>query len=114
MRHPRTIPLECRQICKEIVISTDTQNNTPSRKFALAAAELAANTRCEAVVLLDLRGRSPVTEFFLIATGTSPRQMRTVVDELRDLGKKMGFQAWRMDGYDSARWIVLDCVGLVA
>jgi ribosome-associated protein len=66
------------------------------------------------VVLLDLRGRSPVTEYFLIATGTSPRQMRTVVDELRDLGKKLGHQAWRMDGYDSARWIVLDCVALVA
>ena len=39
--------------------------------------------------------------------------MRTVVDELRDLGKKMGFPAWRMDGYDSARWIVLDCVHVV-
>jgi hypothetical protein len=40
--------------------------------------------------------------------------MRTVVDELRDLGKRDGFPAWRMDGYDSARWIVLDCVSLVA
>jgi ribosome-associated protein len=84
-----------------------------SRRFALAAAELAATTRCENVVLLDLRSRSPVTEYFVIATGTSPRQMRTVVDELRDLGKRTGFAPWQMDGYDSAKWIVLDCVNVV-
>lgn len=55
-----------------------------------------------------------MTEYFIIATGTSPRQMRTVIDELRDLGKRMGFAPWQMDGYDSARWIVLDCVNVVA
>jgi ribosome-associated protein len=65
------------------------------------------------VVIFDLRGRSPVTEFFVIATGTSPRQMRTVVDELQDLGKTMGFAAWQTSGYESARWIVLDCVNVV-
>ena len=84
-----------------------------TRQFALAAAELAANTRCENVVLLDLRGRSPVTEFFVIGTGTSPRQMRTVVDEIRDLGKRTGFAAWQTSGYESAKWILLDCVSVV-
>ena len=53
----------------------------------MAAAELAAATRCTNVVVLDLRGRSPVTEFFVIATGTSPRQMRTVGEEVEELGK---------------------------
>jgi ribosome-associated protein len=64
-------------------------------------------------VLLDLRGRSPVTEFFVIATGTSPRQMRTVIDETQDLGKSMGFRAWQTSGYESARWILVDCVHVV-
>jgi ribosome-associated protein len=62
---------------------------------------------------LDLRGRSPVTEFFVIATGTSPRQMRTVIDEIQDLGKKAGFAPWHTSGYESAKWIVLDCVNVV-
>jgi len=39
--------------------------------------------------------------------------MRTVVDELRDLGKKMGFAAWQVNGDESARWILLDCVNVV-
>jgi ribosome-associated protein len=77
------------------------------------AAELAANTRCENVVILDLRGRSPVTEFFIIATGTSPRQMRTVVDEVSDLGKQNDFTPWQQSGYEGAKWIVLDCVNVV-
>src|SRR4051794_37368483 len=84
-----------------------------AQKFAIAAAELASNTRCENVVIFDLRGRSPVTEFFVIATGTSPRQMRTVVDEIHDLGKKMNFAAWQTNGYESAKWIVQDCVNVV-
>jgi ribosome-associated protein len=84
-----------------------------AREFAVAAAELAADTRCDDVVIYDLRGRSPVTEFFVIATGTSPRQMRTVIDELHDLGKQMGLAAWQTSGYESARWIVLDCVNVV-
>jgi ribosome-associated protein len=63
--------------------------------------------------VLDLRGRSPVTEYFVIATGTSPRQMRTVVDEVVDLGGQTGFTAWQQSGYESARWIVLDCVNVV-
>jgi ribosome-associated protein len=89
------------------------QRGGGARQFALAAAELAANTRCQEVVVLDLRGRSPVTEYFVIATGTSPRQMRTVVDEIVDLGKQTGFTAWQQSGYESARWIVLDCVNVV-
>ncbi len=85
-----------------------------AHEFALAAAELAANTRCENVILLDLRGRSPITEYFLIATGTSARQMRTVADELSDLGKARGFRPISVGGAESARWIVIDFVNIVA
>ena len=103
---------------EECVIKTETENlktgETATFKFALAAAEMAANTRGEQVVLLDLRGRSQVTEFFVIATGTSPRQMRTVAEEIQDLGKKMGFKAWQVSGLESARWILVDCVTVVA
>jgi len=89
-------------------------SHSSSLKFALAAAEMASNTRADEIVVLDLRGRSPVTEFFVIATGTSPRQMRTVAEEIQDLGKQMGFKAWQTSGFESARWILVDCVNVVA
>lgn len=66
------------------------------------------------MIVLDLRGRSPITEFFIIATGTSARQMRTVADELSDLGKRVGFRPIATDGYESSRWIVIDFATAVA
>jgi ribosome-associated protein len=100
-----------------VATRTADQNQTTEKmtslQFALAAAELVHNTRCEDVVVLDLRGRSPVTEFFVIATGTSPRQMRTAVEEVQDLGKKVGFAAWQTSGLETGRWILLDCVNVV-
>ena len=97
-----------------ITTALESTGKLTAYEFALAAAELAANTRCEDVIVLDLRGRSPITEYFLIATGTSARQMRTVADELTDLGKRRGFRPISTGGYDSARWIVIDFVNAVA
>ena len=81
--------------------------------FALAAAKVAAGRRCSDIVVLDLRGRSPATDYFVIATGTSDRQMRTVVDEICEAAKKQGLQRFGLAGYEQARWILLDFVDVV-
>ncbi len=93
---------------------TDTQPQDPELKFAIELARLADQTRCHNVILLDVRRKSPVTKFFLIATGTSDRQRRTVGDELIGHGKNNGFPAWRSNGYETAKWIVVDFVDVVA
>ncbi len=92
----------------------DTQPQDPELKFAIDLARLADQTRCHNVVLLDVRQKSPVTKYFLIATGTSDRQRRTVGDELIAHGKQNGFPAWRSNGYETAKWIVVDFVDVVA
>ena len=99
--------------CEELLM-TDTLPQEPDLKFAIDLARLADQTRCHNVVLLDLRRKSPVTKYFLIATGTSDRQRRTVGDELIAHGKLNGFPAWRSNGYETAKWIVVDFVDVVA
>lgn len=84
-----------------------------ARQFAIEAARLAFNTRCSNVVLLDVSGLSPVTDFFIIATGTSPRQMRTVADEVGELGKKSDFAPFSTSGYEGESWILVDCIDIV-
>src|SRR3989442_1021868 len=84
-----------------------------ARNFAVAAAAQAANTRCQDVVVLDVSGLSPVTDFFVIGTGTSPRQMRTVCDEAIELGEKMNMRAFSRDGYEGEIWILVDFVDVV-
>jgi ribosome-associated protein len=85
-----------------------------ARQFAIAAARHAAETRCTNVVVLDVTQISPVCDFFVIATGTSARQMRTVADELGELGETLDFAPLSVSGYEGESWILLDCVDVVA
>ena len=79
----------------------------------MSAARLAAERHCTDIVVLDLRGISPATDYFMIATGTSDRQMRSVADEICETAKKQGFQRFGRAGYEQARWILLDFVDVV-
>ena len=71
-----------------------------ARQFAVDAARLAADTRCHSVVVLDVSGLSPVTDFFVLATGSSPRQMRTVCEQIEELGEPRGFKTFGRSGYE--------------
>ena len=89
------------------------KRNDAARTLAIGAARIAHDTHCEDIVVLDLRGISPVTDYFVIATGTSDRQMRSVADDIAEHGKAIGQRVWRVAGMDSARWILLDFVDVV-
>jgi ribosome-associated protein len=89
------------------------QHNSDARGFALAAAKLADANHCRDITVLDLRGISPATDYFVIATGTSDRQMRTVADEVSEAGRGSGFPRFGRAGYDQGRWILLDFVNVV-
>lgn len=91
----------------------ETPNAQGDVAFAIAAGQLAAHTRCHDIVLLNVSERSHVTRYFLIATGTSARQMRTVADQIGDLGEKMGFKPWRISGTETAKWVLIDCIDVV-
>jgi len=84
-----------------------------ARAFALTAGQLAAERHCSDIVVLDLKGKSPATDYFVIATGTSDRQMRTVADEICEAARKQGLQRFGRAGYEQARWILLDFIDVV-
>jgi ribosome-associated protein len=84
-----------------------------AREFAMQAGKLAANTRCHDVALLDVQGLSPVCDFFVLATGTSARQMRSVAEEIEQLGQKQGFTAINRAGYETDSWILVDFVDVI-
>ena len=84
-----------------------------ARGFAIAAAKVAAERHCTDIVVLDLRGKSPATDFFVIATGTSDRQMRTVADEISEVGRGRGFNRFGSAGYEQSKWILLDYIDVV-
>jgi ribosome-associated protein len=89
------------------------RRNTKARKLALAAAKVADERRCSDIVVLDLRGKSPATDYFVIATGTSDRQRRTVADGICEAAREQGHQRFGSAGYEQGRWILLDFVDVV-
>jgi ribosome-associated protein len=80
-----------------------------SRQLALLCRELADNKKAENIVILDLRSLSSVTDFFVIASGTSEPHLRAIVDELTERLKEEHRVAPRaVDGTFQANWVVLD------
>ena len=83
------------------------------RQFAVESARMASDLKCEEVVVMDLRGLSGVTDFFVIATGTSDRQMRSVADQLEEYGRKVGTGVFGRAGYQLGQWVLIDFVDVV-
>ncbi len=84
-----------------------------ARKLAIEMARVAHDSNCQDVVVLDLREVSPVTDYFVIATGTSGRQMRSAADDMGVLAKKLGSPLWQAAGLEGEDWMVLDFVDVV-
>jgi ribosome-associated protein len=93
--------------------ASDTASQQAAKEFAIAAARMAADTRCVDVVVLDVSGVSPITDFLVIGTGTSARQMRSVCDDIEELAKPMGFKPLTRAGHDGGTWILTDFVNVV-
>lgn len=83
------------------------------RQLALEAARLCADDKCTDVVVLDVRELSQVTDYIVIGTGSSDRQMRSVLDHIEDVGKPLGFPAFRVSRDDRSVWLLADFVDVV-
>lgn len=80
-----------------------------SQERAIMAAKVAAENRGQNIVILDLRGLSSLFDFFVIATGSSRRQLHAISEEIDDLfEKELGDHRMGISGYRESRWIVLD------
>jgi len=85
-----------------------------SRKLALLCRELADNKKAEDIVILDVRELSSVTDYFVIAAGTSEPHLRAIVDEITDgLREGCGLRPKAIDGTLRAAWLVLDYFDVV-
>jgi ribosome-associated protein len=60
------------------------------------------------LTVLDLREIASFTDFFVIATGTNRRQVQAISDEVVDQLKRSGTRAARVEGFQTAEWILVD------
>lgn len=80
-----------------------------SKKLALLCRDLADNKKGENLVVLDVRKLSSVTDYFVIASGTSSPHLRAIVTEIADkLRDDEGLRPRATDGNKTGDWVVLD------
>ncbi len=86
---------------------------TDARRVAITMARAAADARCEDVVVIDVRGISQLTDYIVIGSGTSDRQMRTAAQDAEDAVKDIGESIFGVTADTGAHWIVVDLVDVV-
>lgn len=80
-----------------------------SKKLALLCRELADNKKAENIVVLDVRKLSSVTDYFVIASGTSQPHLRAIVEEITGkLRDEHELRPRAVDGSSQGSWVVLD------
>ena len=85
------------------------QHPDRSLQLALAAAQVAAENRGQDIVVLDLREQTPIFDFFVIASGTSRRQLHAISEEIdHRLEDELQDQRLGIEGYAESSWILLD------
>src|SRR5436189_6229464 len=72
---------------------------------AIAAAE---DKKALDLVVLDLRKAAGFTDFFLIASGSNPRQVRAIADAVMEALAEQGVKPAHVEGYDRSEWVLLD------
>jgi ribosome-associated protein len=93
--------------------STSQTEPAKVRSFALEAARMLSDNKCQDIVMLDVTGLSQLSDFIIVANGTSDRQMRSSADDVGELGIKHGYGVFRKDVDDRTTWIVADFVDVV-
>ncbi|HEX2723077.1 MAG TPA: ribosome silencing factor [Gemmatimonadaceae bacterium] len=97
-------------------MATSVSPATPAREpasAALRAATLCHDMKANDVLLLNLQGVTDMTDFFVIASGTSDTHVRAIGEHLISELKKEGVRVHHVEGVQQGRWVLLDFVDFV-
>jgi ribosome-associated protein len=86
-------------------------DRTPKSKLPKqieAAVRAADNKKAEALIVLDLRKTAGFTDYFVICSGSNPRQVRAIADAVSEALAESGVKPTQVEGYDRSEWILLD------
>jgi len=91
------------------VIRTQLPNPPPPIERLLETVHAAVDElKARDVTEIDVRGKSSVTDFMLIASGTSTRHVKAIADEVVRFAKKLDVQPLGVEGEGEAEWVLVD------
>lgn len=79
--------------------------DNPLLKIVVKAAD---SKHAEDILVLDMRGISLVADHFIICHGNNDKQVQAIAREIREKAEENGYTVKRVEGFDEARWILVD------
>jgi ribosome-associated protein len=93
--------------------SSDDYRILSSQDLAAQSANLVLDKKAKEVVIMDLRGLTSVTDFFVLCTGESDVQIKAIVDYLDESLRMEDTKPFHIEGYDQLNWVLVDYVDVV-
>ena len=81
------------------------QTSIQMAKLAIRAME---DKKAEDIKVIDISEVSVIADYFLIAGGTNPNQIRAMCDNVQEVLGRAGFDCRQIEGYDTANWVLMD------
>lgn len=95
-------------------IAVKTASSAPARRLpsarerAILAARIANDHKAKDILVLDLTGLTPLFDYFVLCTGNSRRQLRTIAEEVDAGLRAVGDKRIGIEGYEASQWILQD------
>lgn len=77
-------------------------------KLAGKFIEFLENKKARDIIAINISRISILTDYFIICSGTSTTHIKSIADELSFKANEIGYNSFHTEGYESARWILID------
>ena len=84
-----------------------------AEELARAISSFALSKKAQEIKILDLRGLTDITDFFVICSGSSDLQIKAITDAIVEGTEKLEANVWHREGYEVLSWVLLDYINVV-
>ncbi|HGO3550805.1 TPA: ribosome silencing factor [Staphylococcus aureus] len=84
-----------------------------SQELLAIAVDAIDNKKGEDTISLEMKGISDVTDYFVVTHGNNERQVQAIARAVKEVANEQNIEVKRMEGYNEARWILIDLADVV-
>ncbi|HEX7063859.1 MAG TPA: ribosome silencing factor [Bacillales bacterium] len=81
--------------------------------LALLTVRTADDKRAENIVVLNMKGISLITDYFMICHGNSEKQVQAIARAIKETAGEQNIPVKRLEGFDSGRWVLVDLENVI-
>ncbi|HCY0797115.1 TPA: ribosome silencing factor [Staphylococcus aureus] len=84
-----------------------------SQELLAIAVDAIDNKKGEDTISLEMKGISDMTDYFVVTHGNNERQVQAIARAVKEVDNEQNIEVKRMEGYNEARWILIDLADVV-